>query len=124
VHDVQKYIDEIAEWLKEAFSVCVVGEDGLVLACKSREGTENTEFTSAVLTDVMRNIAKIVHDMKKGKLVDNLLSMVDAHFLTKPLDEEGKIFLAIGVPRGSNLGAVRYVSKVYAEKLRAALPTA
>lgn len=120
---VQKYLEEMAEWLQEAFSICVVGEDGLILASKIREGGENVEFTSAVLTEVMRNVARIAREMQKGKLVDNLLSMVDAHFLTKPLDEENKNFLAIGVPRGANLGAVRYVSKVYAEKLREALPT-
>lgn len=124
MRELQKYLEEIAEWLGEAFSVCVVGDDGLVLACKTREGGENVELTSAVLTDVMRSISRIVDEVKRGRLVDNLLSTVDAHFLTKQLDDEGKAFLAIGVPRGSNLGAVRYVSKVYADKLKAALPEA
>ncbi|MBD3285790.1 hypothetical protein GF359_04950 [candidate division WOR-3 bacterium] len=119
---LQKYVEEIAEWLRESFSVSVVGEDGLMLAYKTRVGGENVEFTSAVLTEVMRNIARIVKEMQKGKLVDNLISMVEAHFLTKPLDEEGSVFLAIGVPRGANLGAVRYVSKVYINKLKDALP--
>ncbi|MBN2378965.1 hypothetical protein JXM67_04095 [candidate division WOR-3 bacterium] len=119
---LQKYVEEIAEWLREAFSVSVVGEDGLMLAYKTRVGGENVEFTSAVLTEVMRNIERIVREMQKGKLVDTLISMVDAHFLTKPLDEDGKVFLAIGVPRGANLGAVRYVSKVYINKLQEAIP--
>lgn len=122
MRDLQRYLEEMAEWLQEAFSICVVGEDGLVLACKTREGGENVELTSAVLTDVMRSIARITNEIKKGRLVDNLLSTVDAHFLTKQLDDEGKVFLAIGVPRGANLGAVRYVSKIYADKLKAALP--
>lgn len=124
MQELEKYLEEIAEWLQEAFSICVVGEEGLVLACKTREGGENAELTSAVLTDVMRSISRIVNEVKKGRLVDNLLSTADAHFLTKQLDDEGKIFLAIGVPRGANLGAVRYVSKVYADKLKAALPEA
>ena len=119
---LQKYVEEISEWLREAFSVCVVGEDGLMLAFKTRVGGENAEFTSAVLTEVMRSIERIVREMQKGRLVDTLISMVDAHFLTKPVDDEGKVFLAIGVPRGANLGAVRYVSKVYTAKLRDALP--
>ncbi len=124
MQELEKYLEEIAEWLQEAFSICVVGEEGLVLACKTREGGENAELTSAVLTDVMRSISRIVNEVKKGRLVDNLLSTADAHFLTKQLDDEGRVFLAIGVPRGANLGAVRYVSKVYADKLKAALPTA
>lgn len=122
MRDLQKYLDEMSEWLQEAFSICLVGEEGLMLACKVREGGENAEYTSAVLTEVMRNISRIAAEIKQGPLVDNLLSTVDVHFLTKPLDETGKIFLAIGVPRGANLGAVRYVSKVYADKLREALP--
>ncbi|MBA7596210.1 hypothetical protein ES703_03179 [subsurface metagenome] len=124
MQELEKYLEEIAEWLQEAFSICVVGEEGLVLACKTREGGENAELTSAVLTDVMRSISRIVNEVKKGRLVDNLLSTADAHFLTKQLDDEGRVFLAIGVPRGANLGAVRYVSKVYADKLKAALPEA
>lgn len=124
MQELQKYLEEIAEWLQEAFSICVVGEEGLVLACKTREGGENAELTSAVLTDVMRSISRIVNEVRKGRLVDNLLSTADAHFLTKQLDDEGRVFLAIGVPRGANLGAVRYVSKVYADKLKAALPEA
>jgi len=124
MQELEKYLEEIAEWLQEAFSICVVGEEGLVLACKTREGGENAELTSAVLTDVMRSISRIVNEVKKGRLVDNLLSTADAHFLTKQLDDEGRVFLAIGVPRGANLGAVRYVSKVYANKLKAALPEA
>lgn len=123
MHELQKYLEEMAEWLQEAFLICAVGEDGLILSCTTRESGESSEFISAVLTDVMRNISKIVADIKKGKLVDNLISTVDAHFLTKPIDEEAKIFLAIGVPRGANLGAVRYVSKVYADKLKASLPS-
>jgi len=119
---VQKYLEEMSEWLQEAFSVCVVGEDGLILASVTRDGGENVEFTSAVLTDIMRSIIRIVNEIKQGDLVDNLLSTAEAHFLTKPLSDDGKTFLAIGVPRGSNLGAVRYVSKVYADKLREALP--
>lgn len=122
MRDVQKYLEEMAEWLQDAFSICVVGEEGLMLACKLREGGENAEYTSAVLTEVMRNISRIVGEIKQGSLVDNLISTVDVHFLTKPLDSEGKIFLAVGVPRGANLGAVRYVSKVYVDKLREALP--
>jgi predicted regulator of Ras-like GTPase activity (Roadblock/LC7/MglB family) len=122
MRELEKYLSEMAEWLQEAFSICIVGEDGLMLASTTREGGENVEFTSAALTDVMRSIARITEEIKQGNLVDNLLSTVEAHFLTKPLDDEGKIFLAIGVPRGANLGAVRYVSKVYAEKLKAALP--
>ncbi|TET21280.1 MAG: hypothetical protein E3J71_10240 [Candidatus Stahlbacteria bacterium] len=124
MQELEKYLEEIAEWLQEAFSICVVGEEGLVLACKTREGGENAELTSAVLTDVMRSISRIVNEVRKGRLVDNLLSTADAHFLTKQLDDEGRVFLAIGVPRGANLGAVRYVSKVYANKLKAALPEA
>ncbi|TKJ36889.1 hypothetical protein CEE36_11285 [candidate division TA06 bacterium B3_TA06] len=124
MQELEKYLEEIAEWLQEAFSICVVGEEGLVLACKTREGGENAELTSAVLTDVMRSISRIVNEVRKGRLVDNLLSTADAHFLTKQLDDEGRVFLAIGVPRGANLGAVRYVSKVYADKLKAALPEA
>lgn len=124
MQELEKYLEEIAEWLQEAFSICVVGEDGLMLASKTRPGGENAELTSAVLTDVMRSISRIVNEVKKGRLVDNLLSTADAHFLTKQLDDEGRVFLAIGVPRGANLGAVRYVSKVYADKLKAALPTA
>lgn len=122
MRDIERYLGEMSEWIQEAFSICIVGEDGLILACNAKEGAEAAEYTSAVLTDIMRSISKIVGEIRKGNLVDNLLSTVDAHFLTKPLDEDGKIFLAIGVPRGANLGAVRYVSKVYAEKLKAALP--
>ncbi len=122
MQNVQKYIEEIAEWIQEAFSICVVGEDGLLLASKTREAESNVEFTSAMLTEVMRSTVRVVNEIKKGKLVDNLISTVDAHFITKPLDENGTIFLAIGVPRGANLGAVRYVSKVYAAKLKDALP--
>ncbi|NLI97353.1 hypothetical protein GX441_01690 [bacterium] len=122
MREVNKYLEEMAEWLQEAFSVCIVGEDGLILASKTRDGGENADFTSAVLTEVMRNISKIVREIRKGNLVDNLLSTSDAHFLTKPIDNEGKVFLAIGVPRGANLGAVRYVSKVYSDKLRSSLP--
>lgn len=124
MQELERYTSEIAQWLEEAFLVCVVGEDGLVLSSKVRAGEDNAEFISAVLTEIMRNISKIVAEIKKGKLVDNLLSTVQVHFLTKQLDEEGKVFLAIGVPRGANLGAVRYVSKVYAEKLKNSLPQA
>ena len=124
MNEIEKLLQEMAEHIHDVITVSLVGQDGLIIAeyvNKETVGTMDTEFTAATITTVMLKITDVVSGVNLGKMVDNLLSTEDGHFLTKYIGD-GSAFLSIVAKRGANLGAMRYVSKVYGQKLWELLP--
>ncbi len=121
---IQELLKEMAEHIHGVVSVALVGQDGLIIAeyvNQDEVGSMDTEFTAATLTSAMLKLTDVVSGVKLGRMVDNLLSTEQGHFLTKYIGD-GSAFLSIIAKRGANLGAMRYVSKVYGEKLWDLLP--
>ncbi len=122
---INEVLKEMGEQIEDLISVAVVGMDGLVIADYKPEGKESdeyvVEYTSATLTTSMKGLYTVINGLELGKMVDNLLSTEKAHFITKPLGD-ASVFLAVVAKRGVNLGAIRYYTKIYAQKLWDALP--
>ena len=124
MNEIEKLLQEMADHIHDVITISLVGQDGLIIAeyiNKEHISSMNTEFTAATVTTVMLKLTDVVSGVNLGKMVDNLLSTEDAHFLTKYIGD-GSAFLCIVAKRGANLGAMRYVSKVYAQKLWDFLP--
>jgi len=121
MNELNMMLEEMVKLLNEVVSISIVGFDGLVIAEYTVEDNSSTEYSSAQMTSAMLDLKQLVEEIKMGKMVDNLLSTETGHFLTK-LIGDGSIFLSIVCKRGANLGAMRYVSKVYNERIWNILP--
>ncbi|KQC14709.1 MAG: hypothetical protein APR63_13585 [Desulfuromonas sp. SDB] len=121
MNEIQKLLEEIAQSLDHVISISLVGMDGLVIAEYTSEEVESTDYSSAQMTTVMTRLVDVFDQVKMGKMVDNLLSTEAGHFLTRFIGD-GTVFLSIVCTRGTNLGAMRYASKIYDKKISELLP--
>ncbi len=120
--EIKNILEEMGKQVDGILTVSLVSSDGLIIS-EYTPNPENmdSELAAANLSTVMKRIIATVEDARLGKMVDNLLSTEQGHFLTK-LIGDGSVFLLIAAKRGTNLGAIRYISKVYSTKLWEALP--
>ena len=121
MNEINEMLEEMVKLLNEVVSISVVGMDGLVIAEYTADDSASTDYSSAKMTSAIVDLIQLVEEINMGKMVDNLLSTESGHFLTKQIGD-GSIFLSIVCKRGANLGAMRYVSKVYNERIWNLLP--
>jgi len=120
--EIKETLEEMGKQIDGILTVSLVSADGLIVSEYTPDpNAMDAELAAANLSTVMRRVISTVEDAKLGRMVDNLLSTENGHFLTK-LIGDGSVFLVIAAKRGANLGAMRYISKVYSTRLWEMLP--
>ena len=120
----QKMHEVLADFGEETtglFAAVVVGMDGLPLADYSKK-TVDVEAFSAQMTLLIKLVDTTTKKVNAGKVEDYLLTTDKAYLLIRFLGDSD-YYLGIGAVReASNLGKLRLYSRIYAERLSAALP--
>jgi predicted regulator of Ras-like GTPase activity (Roadblock/LC7/MglB family) len=119
MNDVLKELSaEVSGYLASA----VVGMDGLSVADHTKTAKTNVETVSAQMALLLKLVDTSTSKMKAGVVEDNLLATDSAYVLMRFLPRKG-FFLGIAVDRKTgNLGNLRLMSKLYAERIAKAMP--
>lgn len=118
---MQEILTDLGEEAPGLFAAAVIGMDGLPLADFSRQSVDTDSF-SAQMTLLIKLVDTTTKKVEAGKVEDYLLTTDKAYLLVRFLDD-GNFYLGIGaVRKTSSLGKLRLYSRIYAERLNAALP--
>jgi predicted regulator of Ras-like GTPase activity (Roadblock/LC7/MglB family) len=100
----------------------VVGMDGLSVADHTKSAKSNPETISAQLALLFKLVDTSTVKMNAGAVEDNLLTTDSAHVLMRFLPSKD-YFLGVAIDRKSgNLGNLRLMSKLYADRIAKAMP--
>ncbi len=103
-------------------SSALVGMDGINLASHSGSKSADPETISAQMTLLVKLVDSSVEKLNSGVIEDNLTSTENAFLLIRFLAGK-QFFLGIAANRKSgNLGNLRLISKLYADRLAKAMP--
>ncbi len=119
LNDILKELSgEVAGYLSSA----VVGMDGLAIADHTKSVKSNPEATSAQLALLFKLVDTSTGKMNAGTVEDTLLTTDNAHVLMRFLPGK-EYFLGVAIDRkGGNLGNLRLMSKLYADRVAKAMP--
>jgi predicted regulator of Ras-like GTPase activity (Roadblock/LC7/MglB family) len=100
----------------------LVGLDGLNIASHTNNQAADPETISAQLTMLLKLVDLSVEKLGAGDIEDNLTTTENAFILMRFLPGK-QYYLSLAVNRKSgNLGNMRLISKIYAERLSKAIP--
>ena len=101
----------------------VVGMDGINLAAHSRVKGVDPDVISAQMTMLLKLVDTSVTKLAAGEIEDNLTTLENAYILMHYLPGSKQYYLGMAVDRkAGNLGNMRLISKVYAERISKAMP--
>jgi len=110
---------EITGYLASA----VVGMDGINVAAHSRAKGVDPELISAQMTMLFKLVDGSVTKLGAGEIEDNLTTTDNAYLLMHFLPGSKQYYLGVAVDRKTgNLGNLRLISKMYAERISKAMP--
>ena len=119
--NMQEILAELADEVPGLLATAVVGMDGLTIAEVTR-GPINVEQTGAQMTLLIKLVETSTQKLGAGTVQDYLLTTDKAYLLLRFLGNS-QYFLGMSANRSkTNLGKMRLYSRVYAEKLAAAMP--
>jgi predicted regulator of Ras-like GTPase activity (Roadblock/LC7/MglB family) len=124
----QKALDDIMKELSNEMhgfiAASVVGMDGFNIAQYSLFPKVSPENISAEMMLLLKLIETTVSKVKGGEVEDNLLTTSDEYLLLKFIPGN-EYCLGVAVNRkAGNIGNLRLISKVYADRLAKAIPHA
>jgi len=101
----------------------VVGMDGIDLAAHSRAKGLDLDMVGAQLTMLFKLVEGSVEKLGSGEIEDNLTTTDNAYLLMHFLPGSKQYYLGVAVDRKTgNLGNLRLISKMYAERISKAMP--
>jgi len=101
----------------------VVGMDGINLAAYSRVKGVDPDIISAQMTMLFKLVDGSVTKLGAGEIEDNLTTTDNAYLLMHFLPGSKQYYLGVAVDRkAGNLGNLRLISKMYAERISKAMP--
>lgn len=99
----------------------LMGLDGLMIASDSAKNAPDQESFGAQMTVVLKLVNISVEKLRAGVVEDNLLTTENAYIFMRFLPDK-QYYLCITADRkSSNLGNLRLMSKIYAERLSKAM---
>jgi len=102
-------------------SSTLVGLDGLILASDVRNNTADQEAFGAQMTMLLKLVNASVEKLGAGVVEENLTTTENAYLLMRFLPEK-QYFLSLTVDRKTgNLGNMRLISKIFAERFSKAM---
>jgi len=100
----------------------LVGMDGFNIASHTSDRSADPETISAQLTMLLKLVDVAVEKLGAGVIEDNLTTTENAFILMRFLSEK-QYYLSIAANRKTgNLGNMRLISRIYAERLAKAIP--
>jgi predicted regulator of Ras-like GTPase activity (Roadblock/LC7/MglB family) len=100
----------------------LVGMDGLNIASHTSDRSADPETISAQLTMLLKLVDVSVEKLGAGVIEDNLTTTENAFILMRFLPEK-QYYLSLAANRKTgNLGNMRLISRIYAERLAKAVP--
>jgi len=100
----------------------LVGMDGFNIASHTSDRSADPETISAQLTMLLKLVDVSVEKLGVGVIEDNLTTTENAFILMRFLSEK-QYYLSIAANRKTgNLGNMRLISRIYAERLAKAIP--
>jgi predicted regulator of Ras-like GTPase activity (Roadblock/LC7/MglB family) len=100
----------------------LVGMDGLNIASHTSDRSADPETISAQLTMLLKLVDQSVEKLGAGVIEDNLTTTENAFILMRFLPEK-QYYLSLAANRKTgNLGNMRLISRIYAERLAKAMP--
>ncbi len=119
--NMQEILTELGKEVAGLLTAAVVGMDGLPIADISR-GAVDVEQVSAQMTLLIKLVETTTEKLGSGTVQDYLLTTDKAYLLLRFLGNT-QYYLGISADRSQvNLGKIRLYSRVYAQKLAAAMP--
>ncbi len=126
--EVNQMAQKLDETLKEMsgeingyLASVVVGMDGLCIA-EHHVMKVDPEVVSAQLTLLFKLVDTTVTKLHAGNLEDHLLTTQNAYVLMRYLPDKQYFMGVVVDQKGSNLGNIRLISRIYSERLSKAMP--
>lgn len=119
---LNEILKELSGEVSGYLSSAVVGMDGLALADHTKSAKANPEATSAQLALLFKLVDTSAGKMSAGVVEDTLVTTDTAHVLMRFLPGK-EYFLGVAMDRkAGNLGNLRLMSKLYADRIAKAMP--
>jgi predicted regulator of Ras-like GTPase activity (Roadblock/LC7/MglB family) len=116
-------LKELSSQVTGYIASALVDLDGLNIASNSVSSSLDPENISAQLSMLFRLVEVSVEKMDVGIIEDNLTTTDDAYILMRFLPGK-QYYLSIAANRRTgNLGNMRLISKIFAERLAKAMPS-
>ena len=116
-------LKELSSQVTGYIASALVDLDGLNIASNSVSSSLDPENISAQLSMLFRLVEVSVEKMDVGVIEDNLTTTDDAYILMRFLPGK-QYYLSIAANRKTgNLGNMRLISKIFAERLAKAMPS-
>jgi predicted regulator of Ras-like GTPase activity (Roadblock/LC7/MglB family) len=100
----------------------LVGMDGLNIASHTSDRSADPETISAQLTMLLKLVDVSVEKLGAGVIEDNLTTTENAFILMRFLPEKTYYLSLAANRKAGNLGNMRLISRIYAERLSKAIP--
>ncbi len=99
----------------------VAGMDGINIAQHTRAKVD-PEAISAQMTMLLKLVDSAVTKLGAGAVEDNLLTTANAYLLLRFLPDKQHYLGMVAERKSGNLGNMRLISKLYADRIRKAMP--
>jgi len=99
----------------------LVGLDGLMLASHASNNIADQEAIAAQMTTLLKLVHTSVEKLGAGEVEDNLTTTENAYLLMRFLPDKQYYLSMTANRKTSNLGNMRLISKIYAERLSKAM---